>query len=85
LNVGKPHIKSFPPQEGLSKFTPSGLKSDNSTAMNKINKAWHEMHRMPKNAKLSQRIAWHLAHQLHCSCRPIPKKIAEEIKKRGIA
>ncbi|MFI5153372.1 MAG: hypothetical protein ACHQET_08575 [Chitinophagales bacterium] len=52
--------------------------------MNKFNKDWHEKHRMPKNASFKQRVAWHLEHQLHCSCRPIPKNLAEEMKKRGI-
>lgn len=51
----------------------------------KINKAWHEQHIMPKNASFEQRVAWHLEHLKHCSCRrEIPKKLAEEMKRRGI-
>ncbi|WP_276481775.1 hypothetical protein [Paraflavitalea pollutisoli] len=50
----------------------------------KINKAWHEQHRMPKNPSFEQRVKWHLGHQQHCSCRPIPAKLAEEMKKKGI-
>ncbi|MDF2188905.1 hypothetical protein [Paraflavitalea sp. CAU 1676] len=50
----------------------------------KMNKAWHEKHPMPKNAGFEQRVKWHLEHQQHCSCRPIPAKLAEEMKKKGI-
>jgi len=50
----------------------------------KINKEWHLKHAMPKNPSIDQRIKWHLEHQKNCSCRPIPEKLAEEMKKRGI-
>lgn len=50
----------------------------------KINKAWHEKNKMPANATFEQRVKWHLAHKINCSCRPIPAKLAEEMKKRGI-
>lgn len=50
----------------------------------KINKTWHEQHKMPKNPSFDQRVEWHLAHQKNCSCRPISGKLAEEMKKRGI-
>ncbi len=46
----------------------------------KINKAWHETNRMPQNATLEQRIAWHLEHQKHCQCRPIPEKLLHRIQ-----
>lgn len=49
-----------------------------------INREWHEKNHMPANANFEQRVKWHLAHQLHCSCRPIPAKLAEEMKKKGI-
>lgn len=49
---------------------------------NKMNKEWHEHHRMPANATLDQRIAWHIEHTKHCQCRPMPANIIEEIKKR---
>jgi hypothetical protein len=40
---------------------------------------------MPKNATFEQRVAWHLEHLKHCSCRrELPKKLVEEIKKKGI-
>jgi len=51
----------------------------------KINKEWHEQNPMPKNATFEQRVAWHFEHLKHCSCRrEIPKKLAEEMMKRGI-
>ncbi len=50
----------------------------------KINKEWHLKHKMPKNANLDQRIAWHLEHQKHCTCRKIEGKLAAEMKKRGL-
>jgi len=49
--------------------------------MKKFNKAWHQAHVMPKNAVLSQQIAWHLDHQENCGCRPIPQKLLEAIAK----
>jgi len=36
---------------------------------------------MLKNATLEQRIAWHTAHQKNCSCRPIPAKLLEQIRR----
>lgn len=51
----------------------------------KINKSWHEAHVMPKNASFEQRVQWHTEHLKHCSCRrDLPKKLVEEMKKRGI-
>ncbi len=49
---------------------------------NKINKAWHEKNKMPKNATLDQRIAWHTEHHKHCLCRDIPEKLKAEIIKK---
>jgi hypothetical protein len=50
----------------------------------KINKAWHLLHRMPANATLEQRIAWHIAHKKNCRCRDIPEKLKAEIKKKNL-
>jgi hypothetical protein len=50
----------------------------------KLNAAWHKENRMPKNPTFEQRMEWHLLHQKNCSCRPIPKKLAEEMEKRGL-
>ncbi len=51
---------------------------------NTINKEWHLANPMPPNATIEQRIAWHLEHSRHCSCRDIPAKLKEEMKKRKI-
>jgi hypothetical protein len=42
-----------------------------------INAEWHQQHPMPKTPTVEQRITWHLAHQEHCRCRPIPAKLKE--------
>jgi hypothetical protein len=49
-----------------------------------LNKEWHLTHRMPANATLTQRIAWHIAHKKNCSCRDIPEKLKAEMNKKGI-
>jgi hypothetical protein len=48
--------------------------------MSKINKAWHDKNKMPKNATLEQRIVWHKAHAKECACRPIPASIKAALK-----
>ena len=50
----------------------------------KINKAWHEAHRMPRNATLEQRLEWHLSHTFNCGCREMPQTIREELEGRGL-
>lgn len=50
----------------------------------KINKEWHLKNRMPVNPTFEQRVKWHIAHRKYWSCRPVPKKLAEEMKRRGI-
>jgi hypothetical protein len=50
----------------------------------KLNKAWHAKHRMPARATLEQRIRWHLQHRRHCSCRPIPPKLATAMAARRL-
>ena len=52
--------------------------------MGKINKEWHEQHKMPKNPSEDERIQWHMEHSKHCACRPIPKGVIELMKKKGI-
>jgi hypothetical protein len=44
-----------------------------------MNARWHELHPMPKNASLVERVAWHTAHAEHCACRPIPKSIVDAL------
>ena len=51
-------------------------------AISKLNKEWHLVHPMPKNATMEERIAWHLEQSKHCACRTIPEKIKAEIQKR---
>ena len=48
-----------------------------------INAAWHKAHRMPKNATLEQRIAWHREHAKRCACQPIPEKLRAAMKTRA--
>lgn len=50
----------------------------------KTNREWHLKHRMPVNATFEQRVKWHLDHQKNCQCRPIPAKLLEEMKKKGL-
>jgi hypothetical protein len=50
----------------------------------KFNRTWHEKNRMPAKATLEQRMRWHLEHRKQCSCRPIPAKLAETMKTRGL-
>jgi hypothetical protein len=49
-----------------------------------INREWHEKNGMPKNATFEQRVKWHLEHQKNCSCMPVPKKLAEEMKEKDL-
>lgn len=49
----------------------------------KLNIAWHLANPMPKYPTLDQRVIWHIAHQVHCGCRPVPTSVEEEIKKRA--
>lgn len=46
-----------------------------SLAKKALDARWHEAHRMPRGATLSQRIAWHVAHAKACGCREMPASI----------
>jgi hypothetical protein len=39
----------------------------------KMNREWHEQHKIPQGATQEERIAWHMEHARHCACRPIPE------------
>ncbi len=52
--------------------------------MAKINRAWHESHRMPKNPTELERIAWHADHARHCGCRGIGAGVARLFEKHGV-
>jgi hypothetical protein len=41
-----------------------------------MNTEWHRRNKMPANATEQQRLAWHVEHQKHCQCRPMPKRLA---------
>jgi hypothetical protein len=51
----------------------------------KLNRRWHQEHRMPKNATAEQRIAWHVQHAQVCGCRPIPKGVLELMRTKNNA
>lgn len=44
---------------------------------------WHQENRMPKNPTLKERIEWHMGHQKHCGCRPVPKSILPHIPRNS--
>jgi hypothetical protein len=49
----------------------------------KINKEWHEAHRLPRNAGLDERLDWHVQHAANCGCREMPATIKAELEARG--
>ncbi len=49
-----------------------------------LNREWHAAHRMPPNATLDQRLAWHAGHAAHCACREMPASIRAELERRGM-
>jgi len=50
------------------------------TTLGSMNAAWHAKHRMPRNATLAQRVRWHMAHEKHCGCRPMPRNVRQAIR-----
>lgn len=48
-----------------------------------MNARWHQQHRMPQNAGLSARVAWHVAHRKACGCRPVPPSILAALGERA--
>ena len=49
----------------------------------KLNREWHLQHRLPRNAKLEERLDWHAQHAEHCGCREMPETIRRELEARG--
>jgi hypothetical protein len=47
-----------------------------------MNKEWHRQNKMPKKATLQERLNWHLEHQRHCDCRPMPENLAALVAQR---
>ncbi|WP_338721752.1 hypothetical protein [Devosia sp. XK-2] len=52
--------------------------------MQAINRQWHEEHKMPPNARMDERIDWHMAHAAQCGCRPIPPSVLKAMEQRGL-
>ena len=50
-----------------------------------LNREWHQTHRLPRNATLEERIAWHVEHAQVCGCRDMPERIKAKLKERGMA
>lgn len=49
-----------------------------------LNREWHAANRMPRNATLEQRLAWHAGHAANCACRELPDSIRAELERRGM-
>lgn len=43
-------------------------------------RAWHKQNKMPKNASLEERIAWHREHAKYCGCREVPASLKKHFK-----
>ena len=48
-----------------------------------INAVWHAKNPMPKRSTAEQRLKWHLRHQDHCACRPIPPGLKRAMAASG--
>lgn len=49
-----------------------------------LNREWHLLHRLPRTAKLEERLDWHLAHAANCGCHEMPESIRKELEARGL-
>lgn len=49
-----------------------------------INRNWHLAHKLPRNASIEARLAWHLAHAAECGCRDMPPGIRKDLEARGL-
>lgn len=49
-----------------------------------INSTWHLTHKLPRTAKLEERLTWHVQHAAECGCRDMPPTIRRELEHRGI-
>jgi hypothetical protein len=50
----------------------------------RVNSQWHADHRRPPNATFEERARWHFEHRDSCGCRPIPVRLAEQMRERGM-
>src|SRR5689334_13499745 len=48
-----------------------------------LNATWHRAHPMPRPASDRERLRWHVQHQKHCGCRPMPAGLARMAGKRA--
>ena len=46
-----------------------------------MNADWHKKHVLAKGASVEERIAWHREHEKRCACRPMPPKLAEQMRR----
>jgi len=49
-----------------------------------INREWHAMHKLHRNASIEERLHWHVQHAANCGCREIPPNIWRELEARGL-
>ena len=49
-----------------------------------MNREWHALHRLTPNAKIEERLNWHLEHAVNCGCRDMPATIKRELEARGL-
>jgi len=49
----------------------------------RVNKEWHLKNRMPKNAGSEQQLEWHVEHQKHCGCRPMPEGLKKLVSNKS--
>ena len=47
-----------------------------------MNTDWHRHHKLPASASLDERVRWHIIHAAACGCRPIPKPVLAELRRR---
>lgn len=47
-----------------------------------MNAEWHRSHPMPKRATTERRLQWHMEHDVHCGCRPMPRAFEKELLRR---
>jgi len=46
-----------------------------------LNASFHDKHRLARGASPRERLAWHLAHEKACGCRPLTAAMREKLEK----
>ena len=67
-------IQSARKAVGVKAITPKA-PAKKTSGRPRLNAAWHERHPMPKSPSTQERLAWHVAHEKNCGCRPMPAKL----------